>query len=67
MQEIPRIRRKKLNLSQVGASTRMQIVELIATKSRTHREIGDMFGIRASSVSKLSSDFNRSRSTIVKR
>ena len=51
----------------MGAATRMQIVELIATKSRTHQEIAEIFNIRPSSVSKLSSDLNRSRSTIVKR
>ena len=33
----------------------------------THREIGEAYKIRPSSVSKLTSDFKRSKSTIVKR
>ena len=42
-------------------------MKLAATKTRTHKEIGDLFNIRASTVSKLISDLNRSKSTIAKR
>ena len=45
----------------------MRIAKLAASKSRTHQEIADKFNIRASAVSKLSSELNRSNSAIVKR
>ena len=60
-------KRKRLNLSQIGAATRLRIVKLAASKTRTHQEIADMFNVRASAVSRLSSDLNRSNSAIVKR
>ena len=45
----------------------MRIAKLAASKTRTHQEIADMFNIRASAVSKLSSGLKRSNMAIVKR
>ncbi len=58
--------RKRLSLSKVNAETRVQIVKMAATKTRTHREIGKLFNVRQSTVAKLASALKRSKSTIVK-
>ena len=44
-------RRKRLRLSQVSAATRVQILKMAATKTRTHAEIGELFDVRTSTVS----------------
>ena len=62
-----RLGRKKVHLSQVSAETRLHIVKLAATKSRTHQEIADMFNIRRRAVSKLLSDVQHSKSSIIKK
>ena len=59
--------RRRLYLSQVSAKTRVQIVKMAAAKTRTHREIGELFNVRTLAVTQLSSAFKRSKSSIVKR
>ncbi len=44
-------KRKRLSLSQVSAQTRVAIVKLAATKSRTHKEIGELYNVRPIVVS----------------
>ena len=45
------LKRKRLSLRQVSSSVRTKIVKMAATKTRTHREIGELFKIRTSTVS----------------
>ena len=45
------LKRKRLSLSQVGAQTRVQIAKLAAAKTRTHKEIGELFNVRPAVVS----------------
>ena len=40
---------------------------MAASKERTHKEIGELFNVRTSTVSSLTSALKRSKSTIVKR
>ena len=61
------LKRKRRTLSEVSAEMRLEIVKMAATKTRTHREIGEIFKVRTSAVSSLSSALKRSKSTIVKR
>ena len=44
-------KRKRFTLSQVSTQTRVEIVKLAATKTRTHKEIGELFNIRPAVVS----------------
>ena len=60
-------KRKRLCLSQVSAQTRLQIVKMAATKTRTHKEIGELFNVHTSVVKQLSSAVKRSKPSIVKR
>ena len=59
--------RKRLSLSQVNAVTRLEIVKMASNKSRTHKEIGELFNVRTAVVSRLASALKRSKSTIAKR
>ena len=59
--------RKRLNLSQVSATTRLEILKIARSKTRTHKEIGELFNVRTTVISHLTSTFKRSKSTIVKR
>ena len=59
--------RKRLNLSQVNATTRLEILKIARSKTRTHKEIGELFYVRTTVVSHLTSTLKRSKSTIVKR
>ena len=60
-------KRKRLNLSQVNAATRLEILKIAKNKARTHKEIGELFNVRTAVVSHLTSALKRSKSTIVKR
>jgi len=60
-------KRKRLSLSQVSAAKRVEIVKMAVSKTRTHREIGELFNVRTSVVAQLSSAFKRSKPTIAKR
>ena len=60
-------KRKRLNLSQVNAATRLEILKIARNKTRTHKEIGELFNIRTAVVNHLTSALKRSKSTIVKR
>ena len=61
------LKRKRRSLSKISAKTRIEIVKMAASKTRTHREIGELFNVRTSAVSTLASTFKRSKSTIAKR
>ena len=60
-------KRKRLNLSQISAEMRAEIVKIAASKTRTHRELGELFNVRTSAVTQLASALKRSKSTIAKR
>ena len=40
------LKRKRLSLSQVSAQTRVEIVKMAVAKTRTHKEIGELFNVR---------------------
>lgn len=44
-------KRKRLSLRQVSSSDRTKIVKMAAAKTRTHREIGEIFNVRSVVVS----------------
>ena len=60
-------RRKRLRLSQVSAATRVEIVKMAVSRTRTHKEIGELFNVRPTVVAQLTSALKRSKPTIVKR
>ena len=43
-------KRKRLSLAKVNAETRVKIVKMAAAKTRTHREIAELFNVRTSTV-----------------
>lgn len=54
-------------MSHLSAKTRVNILKMIATKERTHKEIGEVFNVSTKVVSNLSSSLKQSKSSIVKR
>ena len=61
------MRRKRLNLSQVSAETRVQIAKLARMKTRSHCEIAQLFNVRTTTVSAISSIVKRGKPSIMNR
>ena len=44
---------KRIGLSKISASQRLEIVKMAKSKLLTHKEISDIFNVRATTISKL--------------